>query len=300
LIEFLRLKRPLVSVIQSATHRQWTRATAALRLLDEDPMAYCEDFGFEPTSTGCDRFLREETRVQHEYRRDTIDRFPLVSAQQDPIGVGGIAAGFLTTAPGALAVLAVAAGYTGGDWSRRTMAWLVARDPRRMGMVLRRFIVTWGIGVLLFAAIWLALAALIPLFGALYELPPPSSEMPLGSFALEQGMRAVVVFGVYAAIGTAASFVTRSALTAFLVGAFVIVVSIGSSSVMPWYRFSLGYLVGGWMGFTRANLLVDHVWVDAFPGPIPGEIAIVIGLLGTAVVALGVAGLVVRRASVPV
>ncbi len=313
--ELLRLRRPLVgvvavvllgaililfSVVQAAAHRQWVRATEALELLENDPQAYCKDFDIDPSSAECEAFIREEARVQSLYRRDTIYRFPLVSAQHDPLGVGGVAAGFLTTAPGVLAMLVVSAGYTAGEWTRRTMGWLIARDPRRVRMVFVRFIVTWLIGVVLIAVVWLALLAMIPLFRALYELPPPPEGLDFSAFALERVMRSVAVLGVYAAIGTAASFVTRTPLAAFLVGTFVLAAGVAVSSVVPWHRISVGYLVGGWMEFSPDNLLVDHLWVDAFPGRMTSDLSLAIGLAATAVAALAVASLVARRSAVPV
>jgi hypothetical protein len=315
LSEFLRLRRPLApavalvllgailvlfSVVQAAAHRQWARASEALELLGSDPGAYCADFGFDPSTAECEAFLRVEAEVQREYRRDTIHRFPVVSAQHDPVGVGGVAAGLLTTAPGALAMLAVSAGYTAGEWTRRTMGWLIARDPRRIRLVLLRFSMTWLVGVALIVAVWLALIAMIPLFRWIYDLPPAPAGIDFSDFAIEQAIRAVPVLGVYAAIGTAAAFLTRTPLAAFLTGVFFLALGVAVSSVVPWHRFSVGYLVGGWMRFSPDNLLVDHLWVDTFPGRMAGDVSLALGLAGTTAVALAVASLVARRSAVPV
>lgn len=314
MIELLRLRRPLFgftalilvaivlvlfSITQAAAHRQWTRVEEALNLLQSAPDRYCVEFGIEAPSSACEDFLREERKVQEQYRLDTIERFPLVAAQQDALGVGGIAAGFVTTAPGAVAMMAMAAGYIGGEWNRRTMALLLARDPRRLRMVFLRFVVVWLMGLATLAITWIGLIAVLPLFRFLYHLPPPPGGVEFSTFALEQVLKAAGVLGVYAALGTAAAFIAKNAFSAFLAGAFVLALAVAVSPVAPWHRLSAAYLVGQWMGFAPANLLVDHLWVDAFPGPPPSDLMVGLGMIATIAVALALAAIIFRRTTVP-
>jgi hypothetical protein len=222
---------------------------------------------------------------------------PLAEAQQDPIGVGGVVAGFIASLPGAIVIAGLAGAFLGGEWSSRTIAGVLARDPRRVRFVLVKFLSLWCLGIALMLASWVGLIALGPLLRAIYQVPPGPRSFDMGAFTLEQLLRAVVVVGVYASIGTLAAVIARNPLGTFGISFGFVVAGLVAARSTETYPLSLGYWVGSWMGYERATLLDDHVWIDsaAFRGSVAGALA---GLVACTLLSVVVAALAMKWSDV--
>jgi hypothetical protein len=102
--------------------------------------------------------------------------------------------------------------------------------------------------------------------------------------------RAVVVLGLFAAIGTAAGTVGRGQLatTALTAGSMLLALLVAGIASLG--RLSLASFVQAWMGFGPAGYLPTNFWSRfAGRGPELGELAGLVGILVTAPVAAGIA-----------
>ena len=142
-----------------------------------------------------------------------------------PGEIGHVAAGMLASVPGLLLIALVAGGHWGGEWGSRTIRQLLAREGRRSRVLAAKWLTIWAAGVATLACCWLVLAIAAPLIAAAAGLPAAHASpwTGLGSSALAAG-RAVVVLGLFAAIGTAACPIARGQLatTAITAGAMLL------------------------------------------------------------------------------
>ncbi len=282
-----------VSIYQSAAEAQWENVRAYFQELDRPDAEIC-GFLREQPGPECESAKNEERGFARAFRGETIAKFRLAAMLQHPLAAGGAAAGLVVTAAGAFVLAGVAGGHVGGEWSGRTIANILTRDPRRSRFVLGKFLSVWIAGIWLLATVWAIFAALGPLFRTLYDVPPSPPGFDAAGFALPRLARAIVAIGAVAALGTAAGAVTRHQLGGFALASAFIVTTIGTSVWEPTRDISLAYWIAAWMGFDRIDMLGDHVWVDQFPGAQPSGSAALIGLAGFSALALLVAFLRMR------
>src|SRR5207244_1974249 len=114
-------------------------------------------------------------------------------AAQDPLGVGGVVAGLLTSLVGVLAVGWLAAAHVAGEWSRGTIASVLVAEPRRTRFVLAKFTTACLAGLGLLAFVWASMLALEPFFRRVYDTPPAPAGFEVNSYAAGQLLRATVV-----------------------------------------------------------------------------------------------------------
>lgn len=286
------------SILQSTIHWQWGevgRLEAALR----DPEGFCLEAQITPGTLACTDSVSRERGAVAAYHRDTVNRFPLIAAHQSPIGLAGIVAGFSATVPGALAVFILASSITAGDWSRRTIGPLIARDPRRARHAFRRFLVTWGSALAVAAAVWLVLVLALPLARSVYHLPPSPRGLDMGSFAARLVPRAILAIGLWSALGTFLAIVVRTPLGTFLSGVSLLAVGLAGAGVPATYRFSPAYYVGGWMEVAGADLMAAHLWTSTFPQPLPSPLSSGAALATLLLVLVTGGALALRRIPVP-
>jgi hypothetical protein len=184
-----------------------------------------------------------------------------------PGEVGQVAAGMLASLPGLALIALIAGGHWGGEWGSRTIRQLLCREGRRGRVLAAKWLSTWMAGVLTLIACYLVLAAAAPVIAAAAGLPAAHSAVwaGLGSSMTAAG-RAVVVLGLFAAVGTAAGTIGRLG------------------------RLSPASFVQAWMGFGPAGYLPTNFWSRfAGGGPDLGQLAGLAGILVTVAVAAGIA-----------
>jgi ABC-type transport system involved in multi-copper enzyme maturation permease subunit len=224
----------------------------------------CQFLG-EPVGPQCDKTRDEELRFARAFLRETSRLYPLGEAAQDPVAVGGVVAGLMASFLGFIVVGGVAAAHVGGEWNHGTVKVLLARDPRRIRFALTKFLTAWMAGIALLAVSWAGMASLTPLFRRLYQVPPSLPGFRPWEYAGGQLLRAVVVIGVVAAVGTAAGILLRSSLGAFGLVLGILFVSLAGAAWRSTFKVSVGYWVAAWMRFRPATGWGDHLWVDQFP-----------------------------------
>jgi ABC-2 family transporter protein len=214
-----------------------------------------------------------ELTSARQQRAYVIAEFPRAAAMQDPISIGGVVGGHFASLLGLVVIGAIAAAHVAGEWALGTIRPLLARDPRRLRLLLIKFFTTWLAGVLMLMVAWAAAAALAIVFRAGYDgIPPVPQDFDGHGWAVASVWRAVVVLGFFAALCTLVATLTRSPLATMatvLLLAFVFQVASAWSST---FQATPGYWVSAWMGFEPSGLWGDHLWSDQFPllNPEPG------------------------------
>jgi ABC-type transport system involved in multi-copper enzyme maturation permease subunit len=210
---------------------------------------------------------------------------------EQPGAVGQVAAGMLASLPGLLLVALISGGHWGGEWGSRTIRALLTREGRRTRVLFAKWLTVWAAGVAAMLACWLALAALAPAIGARSGLPAAGSSLwqGLGSSASSAG-RAVVVLGLFSAIGIAAGTVARGQLatTAIAAGSMLVALVVANAgSIGAWSPASF---VQSWMGFESTAYLPTNFWsrfVSA--GAQLSQLASLAGIVVTVAVMAGIA-----------
>jgi ABC-type transport system involved in multi-copper enzyme maturation permease subunit len=250
----------------------------------------------------------EQTRqqVQQEVaaeRQRELRDIPKRLAPSSPIGVGALAAGMLATFPGAVALLLLAAGHVGNEWSGRTIKQVLVQEGRRWRVLAAKAASLWLAGVALLLVLWAGLALLAVALRAAY----PVGQAHLGAaeawrLAGPQAGRALLVLAGFVALGVLAAAITRNTLGAFFLAFAVVIVSLILSGWTAVTRLTLPYWVTGWMGFPRGTTAPLYLWRDVFPDkvPHPSHLAGLYGLAGLTVVALGLALVRLLRSDVKV
>src|SRR6185437_421352 len=131
-----------------------------------------------------------------------------------PGEIGHVAAGMLASLPGLLLIAMVAGGHWGGEWGAKTIRQLLCREGRLYRILAAKFISIWAAGVGTLIACWLTLTVAAPLFAAQAGLPSQEHLAlwtGLGG-SLTDAARALLVLGLFAAIGTAAGTIGRGQL----------------------------------------------------------------------------------------
>ncbi len=205
-----------------------------------------------------------------------------------PGEIGHVAAGMLASVPGLLLIALIAGGHWGGEWGSRTIRALLARQGRRTWVLAAKWLTIWAAAVATLLCCWLVLAVAAPLIVAGAGLPAAhaSTWAGLGSSASAAG-RAVIVLGMFAAVGTAAGAIARGQLatTAITAGSMLLALLISGIASVGW--LSPASFVQDWMGFDAAGYLPTNFWSRFVSGgQQPGELA---GLAGIVVTAAGAA-----------
>jgi hypothetical protein len=221
--------------------------------------------------------------------------FPAVGLQRDPVGVLGVAAGFIASLPGAIGLLAVAAAFVSGEWERGSIAAVFGRNPDRGAFVVTKFAILWLLGMAWLVTAYAALVALVPVLNALYEAQAIESGVDVLGFSLVRLGKATVVLAAYSAIGTAFGVLVRSPLASLASSVAFLSLGIGIARVWP---ISFGYWVAQWMSYDRNDFGGSHLWpVHAAGARLIEELVAPMGLAACLVFA-GLAAMVLRRASV--
>lgn len=296
----------LVGFFESAAARQWNIAVAGYDQMAHptSEKALCH-FLAVPVGPRCDSKVEEEIGFANEFKEEVINEFyPLSAATQDPLGSGGIAAGLIASFPGMCLVGALAAAHLGSEWELGTAGVVLARQPHRWRFMLVKLASVWISAILLALICWAALAAAGPLLRSLYEVPPAPAGFEMGSYAIDQLVRASLVLAAVSAVATAIGMAVRNALGIFGTTLAFLLIGVVASGVRPIVNFSLGFWVTSWMHFDPLSSWVDHVWPDQFPlGNPDASLALnpgvgAFGLVGTFLVATAAGMIWVHRTDV--
>jgi ABC-type transport system involved in multi-copper enzyme maturation permease subunit len=253
--------------------------------IDRARRVFCADQNLE-VGAACDQAIAQQEadarKGQQEFLRQEAAQTRTAKAMQNPLGGGILAAGMMASMVGAVALLLLAAGHVGNEWSAKTIKQVLTQEGRRWRVLATKLVSLWLLGIGLLVVLWAALAALAPIFASSYHLP--GSSVSSGSaltLSLRVAWRALLVLAAFVVLGTLCAVVTRNTLGSFFLAfAFVI-----ASQILAAYklvgRFTLAYHVAGWMGFHSSDVAPNHLWRDDFyPLKFPTHTA---GLIGLAV-----------------
>ncbi|HET7016896.1 MAG TPA: hypothetical protein VFI65_23435 [Streptosporangiaceae bacterium] len=208
-----------------------------------------------------------------------------------PGEIGHVAAGMLASLPGLLLIAMVAGGHWGGEWGSKTIRQLLCREGRRYRILLAKFISIWAASAGTLVVCYLILAVAAPLFAASAGLPSAHVSLwaGLGS-ALEDGARALVVLGLFAAIGTAAGTIGRGQLATTALTAGTMLLALLLAGITSLGQFSPASFVQAWMRFGPVGYLPTNFWSRFISnGPGLSQLAGLAGIAATAIIAAAIA-----------
>jgi ABC-type transport system involved in multi-copper enzyme maturation permease subunit len=209
-----------------------------------------------------------------------------------PGHIGQVAAGMLASLPGLLLIAMIAGGHWGGEWGSRTIRQLLCREGRRGRVLAAKWLSIWVVGVATLLACWLALAAAAPVIAAAAGLPRAHTAWWSGlGWSASAAGRAIVVLGLFAAVGTAASTIGKGQLATTAVTAGSMLLALLVADIAGIGRLSPATYVQAWMGFAPAGYLPTNFWSRFVSGGQHlGPLAGLAGVLAAAAVAAVIAG----------
>jgi len=208
-----------------------------------------------------------------------------------PGQIGHVAAGMLASLPGLLLIAMIAGGHWGGEWGSRTIRQLLSREGRRGRVLAAKWLSIWAAGVVTLLACWLVLAVTGPLIAKVAGLPAPHAVLWAGlASSVSVAGRAVVVLGLFAAVGTAAGTIGRGQLATTAITAGSMLLALLIASIASIGQISPASFVQVWMGFGPAGYLPTNFWSRFISnGQNLGQLAGLLGILLTVVAAGAIA-----------
>lgn len=253
------------------------------------------DFLAQPVGPKCDAARDEELQFSRRFLEETRELYPLASAALDPVGTGGVVAGYMASLIGVLVVAGIAGAHVGGEWGHGTIKQVLAVDPRRLRFFILKVLSVWIIGIVLLLAAWLSMALASVLLDRWYDVPPAPSRLDFAAFTAQQISRALLVIGVVSVLATTVAVFVRSAIGTLGATAGILVAAFIATASQSTFRLSPAYWIAAWMRYKPVTFWQDHVWVDRFPlvNPdasfVPNAPAALMGLVGFLLV-LGAVG----------
>ena len=178
-----------------------------------------------------------------------------------PGQIGHVAAGMLASLPGLLLIAMIAGGHWGGEWGSRTIRQLLSREGRRGRVLAAKWLSIWAAGVVTLLACWLVLAVTAPVIAAAAGLPAPHAALWTGlASSVSAAGRALVVLGLFAAVGTAAGTIGRGQLATTAITAGSMLLALLVAGIASIGRISPASFVQAWMGFGPAGYLPTNFW----------------------------------------
>jgi hypothetical protein len=150
--------------------------------------------------------------------------------------------------------------------------------------------VIWTAGAATLLACWLALAAISPLIAATAGLPAAHTAWwtGLGSSASAAG-HAIVVLGLFAAVGTAAGTIGKGQLATTAITAGSMLLALLVAGIAGLGRASPATYVQAWMGFGPPGYLPTNFWSRFLTSGHVGPLAGLAGITLTAAAAAAIA-----------
>lgn len=274
--ELMRLRRPaflaticfvpllsvlFVTVFLEAASRNLSIAQEELDFLNTGPTAEVCEYVYNGTPRSCEEALRERRSVSQAWILELRRNYVLRGAIGDPLGAGGIAAGFIASTPGALMLAALAGAHIAGEWSEGTAAPRFARDGRRSAFVLGKFFSLVAAALLALGLVWAALLVAGPVLVRATSMPPPEVGFEPQAYLISQLPRSIIVIAFFSAVATAIAVAARRPLLTLVVMAGVLVVA-SASALSRGAAWAPASWVASVMGFRPSGMLADHVWAD--------------------------------------
>jgi ABC-type transport system involved in multi-copper enzyme maturation permease subunit len=266
---------------------------------------FCEGNGV-PFGPECDQFIADQTAEQRQaeesFRRDLAAQVTRAKAFAGPVGSGAMAAGLLASIFGAVAILMLAAGHVGNEWSGRTIKQVFTQEGRRWRVLAAKIVSLWlaAVGLLLVTWVGLIIVGQAALAWANLTGPGPTLSAAV-RMTVPVVTRAFLVFLVFTALGVAAAVVTRNTLGSFFLGFAVVIASLILTGSKAAVKYTLGYWVAGWMGFHNNGYIMNNVWTTNFyPLAFPKHSVGLVGLLIFTSACIAIALLRVQRSDVKV
>jgi ABC-type transport system involved in multi-copper enzyme maturation permease subunit len=209
-----------------------------------------------------------------------------------PGEIGEVTAGMLASLPGLLLIAMVAGGHWGSEWSSKTIRQLLCREGRRSRILLAKFISIWAAGASTMIVCYLAMAIAAPLFATQAGLPSPAHlELWTGlGGSLTDAARALLVLGLFAAIGTAAGTIGRGQLATTALTAGTMLLALLIAGITSLGQLSPASFVQAWMRFGAVGYLPTNFWSRFIStGPNLSQLAGLTGIIATAVIAAAIA-----------
>jgi ABC-type transport system involved in multi-copper enzyme maturation permease subunit len=254
----------------------------------------------------CDRLLAEQTAEQRgadeAYRRELAAGVTRAKVFAGPVGSGAMAGGLLASIFGAVAILMLAAGHVGNEWSGRTIKQVFTQEGRRWRVLAAKIVSLWlaAVGLLLVTWVGLIIVGQAALAWANLTGPGPTLSAAV-RMTVPVVTRAFLVFLVFTALGVAAAVVTRNTLGSFFLGFAVVIASLILTGSKAAVKYTLGYWVAGWMGFHNNGYIMNNVWTTNFyPLAFPKHSVGLVGLLIFTSACIAIALLRVQRSDVKV
>jgi ABC-type transport system involved in multi-copper enzyme maturation permease subunit len=273
--------------------------------LAQEKAAFCQGNGV-PTGPQCDQLLAEqaaqERQAEADYRRQLAAQVRIAKAYAGPIGSGAMAGGLLASLFGAVAILLLAAGHVGNEWSGRTIKQVFTQEGRRWRVLAAKIVSLWlmAVGLLMVAWIGLALVGQLALSSSNLMGAGPTASAALRMTGPVVG-RALLVFLVFTVLGVVSAAITRNTLGSFFLGFAVVIGSLILTASKATARYNLGYWVAGWMGFHNDGLLTNNLWTTNFyPLRFPKHSVGLAGLLIFSAACVAIALVRVTRSDVKV
>jgi ABC-type transport system involved in multi-copper enzyme maturation permease subunit len=211
------------------------------------------------------------------------------SMLEQPGAVGQVAAGMLASLPGLLLVALIAGGHWGGEWGSRTIRSLLTREGRRTRVLLTKWLTVWAAAVATLIACWVVLAMLAPAIAAWSGLPAAGGSPWHGlGLSLALAGRAVVVLGLFSAVGIAAGTIARGQLATTAVAAGFMLVALVVANIGGLGAWSPAAFVQSWMRFGSTAYLPTNFWSRFVSGG--GQLTPLAGLAGIAITTAAAAG----------
>jgi hypothetical protein len=203
----------LVSFHLASADTQYEIATTSYNQVahPDSQEALC-DFLAQPIGPRCDAARAEELGFETRFLKETSELYPLASAALDPVGSGGVVAGFMASLIGALIVAGIGGAHVGGEWGHGTVNQVLAGDPRRLRFFFVKIASVWIAGIALLLVGWLTVALASVLFDRWYDVPPAPSGFDFVSFTGQQMARATLVIAVVAVLTTTVAVFVRGAI----------------------------------------------------------------------------------------
>jgi len=208
-----------------------------------------------------------------------------------PGHIGQVAAGMLASMPGLLLIAMIAGGHWGGEWGSKTIRQLLCREGRRGRVLTVKWLSIWAAGVATLLACWLVLAAVGPVIAAAVGLPVahPAWWADLGSSGSAAG-HAIVVLGLFAAVGTAVGTIGKGQLATTAVTAGSMLFALLVAGIAGIARLSPATYVQAWMRFGPAGYLPTNFWSRLLSGgQHVGPLAGLAGVILTVAIAAAIA-----------
>ena len=253
------------------------------------PVPTCEQLNLPPgviCQQAQDQFRQMKPQIDQQFTQTLVPPIVARMALLQPVQTGIWAAGWLSSGPGLLFLLALGAELMGSEWQWRTVRTVLGIGARRWQWLASKVTVAVLISWVMLVVDWACLALASIGFSLYYRIEPiPGLPVLPRSLAIDQMARALVVVAFFAVAGVTAAAFARSPGSGLALGLVTLMawLMLGRTKTMLG-ALSFATWVGQWMGWRRGQTwemahlfwIVPRHWL---PAPAWAGAAIVLTLL---------------------